>query len=187
MKNIIEIKKVPDCEGYYATIDGEIITTNGGSHFVHQTRTDKGYCLACVNGKSIGVHRIIAQTFPEICGKWFEGCEVDHIDTNPSNNNAFNLKVCTHSQNANNILTHINRRNINTKEGYEVGMYTRQGILIKTFPSCREAGRETGITSNNINRSCNGLRIYTGKRGGPKYMFKWIKYGSTLSESVPAN
>ena len=47
------------------------------------------------NGKIYLLHRIVAKAFPDICGKWFEGCEVHHLDKNPLNNRADNLKVCT--------------------------------------------------------------------------------------------
>ena len=51
------------------------------------------------------VHRLVAKAFPEICGKWFEGCVVDHIDTVRDNNNAENLRVCTHHENNMNPIT----------------------------------------------------------------------------------
>ena len=40
-------------------------------------------------------HIIIAKAFPEICGKWFKGCQVHHIDFNPQNNDPNNLIVLT--------------------------------------------------------------------------------------------
>lgn len=46
-------------------------------------------------GSVIPVHRIIALTFPEICGEYFEGAVVNHKDENPENNSAFNLEWCT--------------------------------------------------------------------------------------------
>ena len=45
-----------------------------------------------------GVHIFIAQSFPEICGEWFDGCEVHHKDGNSQNNEATNLIVCTKEQ-----------------------------------------------------------------------------------------
>lgn len=43
--------------------------------------------------KDVYIHILVAKAFPEICGEWFEGCEVHHKDENPDNFNAFNLEV----------------------------------------------------------------------------------------------
>lgn len=67
----------------------------------------------CKNGtiKRYSIHRLVAQAFPEICGKWFENCEVDHLDTITTNNIATNLKVCTRKENINNPITLKNIKN----------------------------------------------------------------------------
>lgn len=49
--------------------------------------------------KRIMVHRLIALTFPETCGKYFEGATVNHLDENPSNNYCYNLRWCTQQEN----------------------------------------------------------------------------------------
>lgn len=72
----------------------------------------KNYKYACLNGKQIFVHRLVGRAFPEICGEWFDGCEIDHIDGNPSNNRAENLKVCTHLENMRNPIALAKHRNI---------------------------------------------------------------------------
>lgn len=56
-------------------------------------------------GKNKLIAHLVAKAFPEICGEWFEGCQVDHLDTNKLNNNALNLRVCTEKENHNNPLT----------------------------------------------------------------------------------
>lgn len=55
--------------------------------------------------RSIKVSHLVAQAFPEICGEWFDGCDVDHIDTNRLNNNATNLRVTDRKGNMENPLT----------------------------------------------------------------------------------
>jgi hypothetical protein len=46
-------------------------------------------------GNVIALHKIIADTFPEICGEWFEGAVINHKDENPENNSCLNLEYCT--------------------------------------------------------------------------------------------
>lgn len=59
-----------------------------------------------IDGKTYPVSKLVAMVFPEICGEWFEGCEVDHINTNSKDNRAENLKVVgSHSENMSNPLT----------------------------------------------------------------------------------
>lgn len=41
------------------------------------------------------VSRIVAKAFPDICGKWFDTCQVHHKDIDSSNNKCTNLQVCT--------------------------------------------------------------------------------------------
>ena len=43
---------------------------------------------------TLNVHRLVARAFQEICGQFRNGLEVDHLDTNPSNNRAVNLRWC---------------------------------------------------------------------------------------------
>lgn len=48
----------------------------------------------------------IAITYPELVqNEYFDGAEIDHIDTDPMNNNPSNLRWVTHKQNLNNTLT----------------------------------------------------------------------------------
>lgn len=51
------------------------------------------------------LHHMVCMMFSEYCGEWFEGAEVDHIDGNPMNNNANNLRWCTHTKNMANPIT----------------------------------------------------------------------------------
>lgn len=109
--------------------------------------------------KNYWLHRLVAKTFPEICGIWFEGCEVDHIDTNPSNNNAVNLKTCTSSENRRNQLTQEHQ---SISNGIAVSQYTKDGLLIKTYCSANKAHKETSIATSNICRTCKSERHTAG-------------------------
>lgn len=63
------------------------------------------------------VHSLVVDAFPEICGKRFKGCSVDHINGIKTDNRAINLRVCTPKQNSNNKNTKANYKNRNHKEG----------------------------------------------------------------------
>lgn len=43
-------------------------------------------------------HNLVAKAFPEICGEWFEGCQVHHKDFDKLNNVPENLIVLTPSE-----------------------------------------------------------------------------------------
>lgn len=51
------------------------------------------------------IHRLVAFAFPEICGEWFKGAEVDHKNGNPQDNRADNLRFVNHYTNMNNPNT----------------------------------------------------------------------------------
>lgn len=79
--------------------------------------------MLCKDGKNhrMFVHKIIALTFPEICGEYKPGAEVDHIDGNPANNSAYNLRwVYTRKENMANPITREKCRNAWTEERREI-------------------------------------------------------------------
>lgn len=146
-------------------------------------------------GKNHYVHILVAKAFPEICGEWFEGCQVDHIDTDIHNNNASNLRVCTEVQNHNNPLTrkHISETKTGTTpwnkgKNYKcpgiskalVGKYsgsknpnakpilqlTREGEVIREWDCVKSAAEYLGILSTGISLVLTGNRKTAGG-------FKW--------------
>lgn len=118
-------KDILGCEGKYkASVDGTIISTyHNKIKIMKQYVGTNGYMyFRCyLNGKArhMSVARAVASAFPEICGEWFEGCTVDHIDTNRHNNIATNLRVVTLYENQNNPLTKENRKKYKTDEERE--------------------------------------------------------------------
>ena len=58
-----------------------------------------------------------------------------------------------------------------------VHQYTLDGTYIKTYPSAKEAARQTGLAQSNISRCCNGGFLYKGKwiNVSNAYGFKWTK------------
>lgn len=86
-------KQIEDYPDYY-------VSNLGRLYSVRRNRIIDGHIWknrkqVTLNRKCYILHRIVAKAFPEICGEWFDGCEVHHLDKNPENNRADNLKVCT--------------------------------------------------------------------------------------------
>ena len=90
-----------DYNGYYTVNDIGVVSSLdrvdcAGRHLkgkvLKQIVAPNGYVQVAlsINGKprTARVHEIVARAFPEICGEWFDGCEVDHIDADKTNNKA---------------------------------------------------------------------------------------------------
>lgn len=64
---------------------------------LNPSKLPSGHLIVGLNktGKGVTkiVHRLVAKAFPEICGEWFNECEVHHKDHNPANNRADNLMI----------------------------------------------------------------------------------------------
>ena len=107
--------------GRVRTLDRSIHMPNGGTRIIQgriiKQYLSNGYCIVFLGfthetRTSYYVHRLVARAFPEICGEWFDGCEIDHINTIKNDNVATNLKVVTPSENANNPLTVKHQREV---------------------------------------------------------------------------
>lgn len=144
--------------------------------------TKRGYqrIKLCKNGKIkiYLVHRLVAQAFipnPE------EKPQIDHIDTNPSNNRIDNLRWVTSKENHLNPLTRKryseafkgekcywygkfgNEHNL-SKSIYQI---TKEGILIRKWEGMREAARNTEAKPCNITLCCQGKKRTSGG-------YRWI-------------
>lgn len=91
--------------GWTQTYYGKVLKPSKNKH-----RNDYVQVVLCENGKpkTYKVHQLVAKAFPEICGEWFEGCEVDHINGITADNRAVNLRVTDKKGNMNNPITRDN-------------------------------------------------------------------------------
>lgn len=96
------LERTVNCNGGVRIVPEKILKNN-----VNHYRNNYESVMLSKEGKAerLRIHRLVAFAFSEICGEWFEGAEVDHIDCNPQNNCATNLRWCTKEENMRNPIT----------------------------------------------------------------------------------
>lgn len=121
--------------------------------------------------KNFLIHRLVAFAFPEICGKWFEGCQINHKDECKTNDMAINLEVCTCAYN-----NKYGSKGKKTSEKLTNGplskpiiQYDLEGRIVREWPSFMELYREKGYTRSVIYNCC--------LKGWKGYGYKW-KYAT---------
>lgn len=110
-------------------------------------------------GKSITVHRLVAQTFiPNPDNK----PQVNHIDGNKENNTVSNLEWITNYDNMQHSIRTGLRDNkkigelVKEKRGKKVMQYDLDGNFIKCWNSVREVADELNIDRHTIRKVCKG-------------------------------
>ena len=105
--------------------------------------------------KTYKVHRLVAQAFIQFVPQEGVMYEVDHRNTDRTDNRAINLYWVSRSQNMNNPIT-------NSKISKPVLGINKINGLILEFHSIKEASRQTGIDPSSIAKCCNGKRKIAG-------------------------
>ncbi len=139
------MRYIPEYENYYmAGEDGTIMSVGRyvqnhskqeyrPGHVLKQTpnplRNNYRSVMLSKEGKAhrMWVHKLIALTYPEICGEYFEGAEIDHIDGNNQNNAASNLRWTDRTGNMANPNTRKKMKDAWSEERRE-----KQRIRMKT-------------------------------------------------------
>jgi hypothetical protein len=105
--------------------------------------------------KDFYLHRVVATAFlPKVIGKNF----VNHIDSNPLNNNATNLEWCTQAEN----MEHAQLNNRFSTDGRKI-------INIKTnkiYKSIKQAADELNVKQNTL--------VWRLRRNSKKCDFKYL-------------
>lgn len=164
-------KEVEGYEQYLISDEGKLFSRKSGKLLKLQARND-GYIVAGITKnekvKNVYIHRLVMKAFkPE-----GEKETVNHIDGNKANNHVDNLEWCTYSENNQHaIKTGLNttEHKINKKGSKPVSQYDLEGNLIKTYPSMRQAERETGINATSIGHGIRKGWNYGG------FMWKFSK------------
>lgn len=140
-------KDIPGYSGYYATKDGKIRNhyfilsqvNNGKYKSVGITRDKQGIKLK--------VHYLICITFngPKPSSKH----TVDHINRDPGDNRAENLRWATYNEQA------LNREYKKPMQLFNIQKIDLEGNIIDEFPNSNEAGKSVGVVGSYINRVLN--------------------------------
>lgn len=122
----------------YSVSESGIVRRNRDGFILKQCTDRYGYHYVSLNGKKCKIHRLVAEAF---IGP-VEGYEIDHIDTNRTNNHVFNLRIVTRKENANNPLTILNlkKHSDEYKKKYSRKVKDNNGNY---FQSIIEASRQT--------------------------------------------
>ena len=122
----------------------------------------------CKDGKRNlkDIHRLVARAFPEICGKWFKGCQVNHKNEDKTDNRAENLEICTGEYNCNfgtrnkTISNKLNgnKNAANKHKGKSVLQLDKNGKFVQKYISALEAARTIGNENMEslISKCCRG-------------------------------
>lgn len=173
-----EWRDVPGYEGLYqisiSTSEGKcrrIYKTTGKKELIN-THNGNGYITWVLTknckSKSAQAARWIALTYPELVqNEWFEGAEIDHIDTNRLNNHPSNLQWTDRSGNLQNPITKANRSKSlkglqnSLGKGKEVQQF-KNDVLINEFKTLSLASEITGVNVSNISACCSGRKKTAG-------------------------
>ncbi len=169
-------KDIPGYEGFYKCSNkGRIksmpsVGTGKKENILKQTlKSDTGYLIVNLYKNGIDghlrVHRAVGKAFLR---NPLKKRTINHKDTIKVNNNLVNLEWATHSEQ--HLHAYQNGRvpaflGITGKDHHSskpVNQYTKNGVLIASFESGRDAAQKTGISNGHIASVCTGKRISTG-------------------------
>lgn len=158
-------RDIEDYEGLYQVSDqGKVKSLHGKREIILKGCISRsGYLMVGLHKnnhlKTCCVHSLVAHAFPEICGEYFEGAEINHKDENKTNNAASNLEFVDVKTNRNYGTRNERMRaklTNNTRESKPIYQYTLEGELVKEYPSAHEVERQTGWSYGAVSRCARG-------------------------------
>ena len=101
-----------------------------------ETKRGADYKRCVLNRRHWSVHVLVALAFPEICGRWFEGATVDHLNGVKDDNRPENLCFKTIKENRKNpnTLENIRSANLGNLEKASTEASRLKMALVKSKP-----------------------------------------------------
>lgn len=142
-------------------------------------RKDGYLCVVlCKNAERKGfrVHRLVAHMFID---GYFEGADIDHINTIRTDNRSENLHWCNRKENCNNELTRKNNSKAKKGENHPnlgslIERWSKDGELMDTKYQFEFV--QMGFNSSDISKCCKGKCKSVGRgKGTEKFIFRYHK------------
>ena len=145
----------------------------------------KNYYYTTIHRRPMLVSLLVAKVFPDICGEWFEGCDVHHKDFDRSNNSAENLIVLSKEEH---IRLHHDaettkenrskarkkwwsgrpKNNVNKRKPI---IAILEGKIVGVYDGAVTAAKELNISRGQICNNLKGRSKYTTNKLGDTYQF----------------
>lgn len=150
--NQIDGKVIPEYPNYIVTKEGKIYSLNKKGYI--KTKERGGYVVVTLKKNNINnhesIHVLVAKLFiPNPENKPY----VHHINRDKTDNRVENLCWITLSESV---------REYNDKIAKAVCQYDLDGNFIKEFVSAVDAGKQLGIESSGIRKTCKGKQKHAG-------------------------
>ena len=177
-------RDIPEFEGYYQinnhcvvrSVDRTVVRNDGQiRHYkgkiMSQTLMNNGYL--CVSFRKNGklkqylVHNLFARVFSDLIqNEYFDGAEIDHINTIRTDNRPENLRWVDRKGN---MANEISRKHMSEgRKGREapnkkwVIKLSLNNEILHFYPSLRSAASDNKICQSNIYKCCAGKRNQAG-------------------------